>query len=245
MSFTEKKELGAFTSSSWYQYACGRTGVSMPNCFTYATARISEILGYNQPLDKVRVRGAGDLWEGHADEFTIQRYACEGALMIWKGGYENYGHVAVCERMIDTNTIGWSESNYGSYMFKYVKGNPNGYAGLTFMGYLHHKNLSKSKEPMIPQSGKEVENGIPSDFISESATFTSTTTINIRRAPSLKGALTGDRYDKGMSFHYDGYVKREGYLWCSYIGKDGSRRWVAVGELNSKGININPYGTFK
>lgn len=91
-----------------------------------------------------------------------------------------------------------------------------------------------------------VLNSIPSDFIREKATFTCTVDqINIRKAPSTKGTLTGDWYEKGMSFRYDGYVKREGYVWCSYIGSDGTRRWVACGELNSAGINVKPYGTFR
>lgn len=105
-----------------------------------------------------------------------------------------------------------------------------------------YKDLFEDKKP----SDAEVLNGIPSDFIKENATFTCTVDkINIRRAPSTKGKLTGDWYEKGMSFVYDGYVKRDGYVWCSYIGGDKTRRWVATGELNSKGINTKPYGTFR
>ena len=48
-----------------------------------------------------------------------------------------------------------------------------------------------------------------------------------------------------MSVRYDGYVKRDGYVWISWIGAIGKRRWMAGGELNSKGINVVPYGVFK
>ena len=48
-----------------------------------------------------------------------------------------------------------------------------------------------------------------------------------------------------MSVQYDGYVKRDGYVWISWIGSSGMRRWMAGGELNSKGINYLPYGVFK
>lgn len=32
------------------------------------------------------------------------------------------------------------------------------------------------------------------------------------------------------------------YVW---IGASGKRRWMASGELNSKGLNYLPYGVFK
>lgn len=48
-----------------------------------------------------------------------------------------------------------------------------------------------------------------------------------------------------MSVRYDGYVKRDDYVWISWIGDSGKRRWMAGGELNSKGINYLPYGVFK
>lgn len=49
----------------------------------------------------------------------------------------------------------------------------------------------------------------------------------------------------GMHVQYDGFVKREGYCWISWIGSDNSRRWMACGELNSRGYNTTPYGVFK
>lgn len=252
MNFKARKELGDLLRTDWYQYAVQRTGVKMPNCFTYATARISEIIGRNQSLDGAsKVRGAGDLWTTHAPEFTQSKYAVEGALAIWTGGMDNYGHIAVIEDFKDANTCIWSESNYGGDIFQVITRNPNGYCGMQFMGYLIHKDLPKVEEAPKPNtqivnSDEQVLNCKPTDWIDEHATFTCTVDkINIRRAPSTKGELTGDWYEEGMSFVYDGYVRRGGYVWCSYIGKDNTRRWVATGELNDKGANVNPYGTFR
>lgn len=242
MSFIKRSTLSNLLNTSWYQYAVQRTGITMPNCFTYACARISEIIGRNQPLDTMKVRGAGDLWEHHAPEFTQQRYACKGALMIWKGGNGNYGHVAVVEDLIDVNTIEWSESNYGGELFRIIRRNSNGYAGLQFMGYLYHKDLPTDQPESILSSNGDILNDIPRDFVKETATFTcSVDKINIRRAPGLKGAHTGDWYENGMSVHYDGYVKREGYVWISWISaKTGNRHWMAVRETQTN----KPYGTF-
>lgn len=91
-----------------------------------------------------------------------------------------------------------------------------------------------------------VLNSIPSDFIRETGTFFPNTTLKIRKAPSLNGADTGLVYTKGMSVKYDGYVKREGYVWISWVSaSDKTRRWMAGGELNDQGVNANPYGTFR
>lgn len=56
---------------------------------------------------------------------------------------------------------------------------------------------------------------------------------------------TNKYYTNGMHVQYDGFVKREGYCWISWIGSDNSRRWMACGELNSRGYNTTPYGVFK
>ncbi|WP_317313162.1 CHAP domain-containing protein [Absicoccus porci] len=125
----------------WINYAIARTGVSLPNCFTYATARISEILGHNQSLDGAyKVPGAGDLWRTHASQFSQSLKPRVGALMIWTRN-NGYGHVAVVESVYN-NVITWSQSNYGGKLFEYVTANPYNYvSGLHFMGYLWHREL--------------------------------------------------------------------------------------------------------
>lgn len=104
-------------------------------------------------------------------------------------------------------------------------------------------------DPHVPggstQSVQTVLNGIPSDFNRESATFYPNTTLKIRKAPTEKGIDTGLFYKQGMSVRYDGYVKREGFVWISWISAStGERRWMKAGVLNSKGYNANPYGRF-
>ena len=133
--FYKRTNIQGLMESEWMSYALQRVGVDMPNCFTYATARLSEILGEVIPLDGyTRVHGAQDLWETHNSRLKQSKYASKGALMIWS--YGEYGHVAVCEDIIDTYTVAWSQSNYGANLFDYVEGNPNGYCGMNFLGYL-------------------------------------------------------------------------------------------------------------
>lgn len=151
MSFKKRTSLLGLSESSWMKWAVQRTGVSMPNCFTYATARISEILNRKEYLDHPRVSGAQELWNCYSQGFQRANYAVAGALMIWESG--QYGHVAVCEELLDTHTIAWSQSNYGGALFEYVKGNPNGYKGMHFLGYLVHDELvaSSNEKPDAAQ----------------------------------------------------------------------------------------------
>lgn len=213
MSYQKRIMLSNLLGTNWYHFATQRTGIAMPNCFTYATARISEIIGKNQPLDTTKVRGAGDLWENHAPEFHQEKYAREGALMIWKGGAGNYGHVAVCEELLDVYTIGWSESNYGGAMFLYQKRNPNGYAGLQFMGYLVHKELPMVKET-APTTSLKYAVGTPIC------------------AGSGYGTPYGEQYIKG---DYQGYITQI-ELGAPYPYLVDKRMWV-----NDELIDSDPH----
>lgn len=160
---------------------------------------------------------------------------------------------------ICTNTL--SVNCYGTG--KVYKGDWNGTIGRVIKGAKYPYRVDRNgvaigwtnntgidTDPHIPggstQSVQTVLNCIPSDFNRESATFYPNTTLKIRKAPSLKGVDTGLYYTNGMHVQYDGFVKREGYCWISWISAStGERRWMACGELNSRGYNTNPYGVFK
>lgn len=160
---------------------------------------------------------------------------------------------------ICTNTL--SVNCYGTG--KVYKGDWNGTIGRVIKGAKYPYRVDRNgvaigwtndtginTDPHIPggstQSVQTVLNCIPSDFNRESATFYPNTTLKIRKAPSLKGVDTGLYYTNGMHVQYDGFVKREGYCWISWISAStGERRWMACGELNSRGYNTKPYGVFK
>lgn len=160
---------------------------------------------------------------------------------------------------ICTNTL--SVNCYGTG--KVYKGDWNGTIGKVIKGAKYPYRVDRNgvaigwtndtgidTDPHIPggstQSVQTVLNCIPSDFNRESATFYPNTTLKIRKAPSLKGVDTGLYYTNGMHVQYDGFVKREGYCWISWISAStGERRWMACGELNQNGYNTSPYGVFK
>ena len=111
MTFKKRTSLSDLADSSWMQWAVQRTGVSMPNCFTYATARISEILNRKEYLDDPRVRGAQELWDHYAQGFRRASWRRTGSTDDME-----IGTIRPCGRMrrlLDIHTIAWSQSNYG------------------------------------------------------------------------------------------------------------------------------------
>ena len=153
-----------------------------------------------------------------------------------------YSHIAIFDSDAG-NGYGWFlGQNQGSSLTNVVK---LPYSA-TFDTAFRPKCFVQVTQPSVPTAGSDILNSITSDFVRENATFHPNCTIKIRHAPSLKGKDTGLVYKVGQSVRYDGYVKREGYVWISWISAStGTRRWMAAGELNNKGVNVNPYGTFK
>lgn len=145
----------------------------------------------------------------------------------------------------------WIKNQYGVYCFKTEKDPSECYfvdgTNILNMQNVKWKYLNDVSVPENPQETL-ILNSIPNDFKYESAIFTVTinSSIKIRRAPSLQGVDTGLKYVKGNSVKYDGYVKREGYIWISWVSlSDKTRRWMASGKTNAQGVNIEPWGTFK
>lgn len=240
MAFTQRKSLTTLKGSKWLKYAITRTGVILPNCFTYATARISELVGFNQPLDgTIKVRGAGNLWEQHHSNFKVSSLPSLGALMIWQGGAGNYGHVAICEGISDNGMVSWSQSNYGGAMFEFITGDPKQRyksLGLTFKGYLYHKNMKKDVWNYVPKGAKKVKEAFEVTRAS----------LKIYRAPTYNAKPTPYFYEKGNIVNVDYTFVNQGVLWVSWISKtDGTRRWMKGGRCNQYGALTKPYGNFK
>lgn len=166
-----------------------------------------------------------------------------GAIVVFKEvpNVTPYSHIAI----FDSDVNGSCGRFFGTN-----QGGKNGAYNITVFPYSAMYETAFLPKTLILQNVEEekqdILNYIPSDFHRETGVFYPNCTIRIRRAPSLKGVDTGLYYKQDMYVNYDGYVKREGYCWISWIGAStGERRWMACGELNSKGYNTNPYGVFK
>lgn len=239
MSFVPRTSYGNFGSSQWMNYAVARTGVAMPNCFTYATARISEIVGHNQSLDgNTRVAGAGNLWETHAPEFSQSSVAQVGDLAIYKGGYGNYGHVAVVE-VVGVN-MAMSQSNYGGNLFDYVEVPKNVgsyYPGtaLRLVGFLRHKELGTT----VSNSYSEKQ------LINENGVATLTQDVNKRRDSPT--GIVAETLKKGTKLTYTQKWVGNGHRYISFVEhqNDGRmyRYFVAISGSEKQGVDL--WATFE
>lgn len=239
MGFTPREEYGNFGSSQWMRYAVARVGVAMPNCFTYATARISEIVGHNQSLDgNTRVSGAGNLWETHAPEFSQSSVAQVGDLAIYKGGYGNYGHVAVVE-VVGVN-MAMSQSNYGGNLFDYVEVPKNVgsyYPGtaLRLVGFLRHKELGTT----VSNSYSEKQ------LINENGVATLTQDVNKRRDSPT--GIVAETLKKGTKLTYTQKWVGNGHRYISFVEhqNDGRmyRYFVAISGSEKQGVDM--WATFE
>ena len=66
--------------------------------------------------------------------------------------------------------------------------------------------------------------------------------LNVRASAGLAGEIVAV-YTAGMEINYDGWLDNDGYIWITYIGASGNRRYVAVGQ-SENGQRITDFGSF-
>lgn len=223
---------GAYGVQCWdgLAYYAKKLGHEIPHCTTS---------GYVKDIWNNRKSNGILNW---CTEVTVMK---AGDIAVFKeyAGWTPLSHIAIFDSDID-GTYGWflgqnQGANNGAFNLCKLP-----YAA-TFDTAFRPKDLeSESAGTATTNQSESVLNSIPSDFHYESAAFYPNCTIKIRKAPSLNGTDTGLTYDKGSHVNYDGYVKREGYVWISWISSSTKeRRWMACGQLVN-GVN-QPWGTFK
>lgn len=242
MTFTPRTSYGNFGASQWMQYAVARTGIAMPNCFTYATARISEIVGSRQSLDgSSKVVGAGQLWATHASEFAQSSTPVLGALMIFQGGVPPYyyGHVAVVEG-ISGGRVTFSESSYQEFNFRLnsmssAPGSyyPNGYGNLKLSGYLVHKSLTAPDIKLTNENGTYTL-AVPTNKRRDSPTGIIAETLPVGKKLSYTNVTTygGSRYISWVETEPNGNK----YRYFVYAPKQESSTYSESQLINEVGV---------
>lgn len=115
----------------------------LANCVGYACGRFNEIIG-SMKYPSLNCNAENFIERAKSLGLTISNVPTLGGIMVWKkgntlSGNDGAGHVAVVEKIIDSNTIYTSESGYGSSAFwNSTRKNTNGRWGLgsgyTFRG---------------------------------------------------------------------------------------------------------------
>lgn len=76
-------------------------------------------------------------------------------------------------------------------------------------------------------------------LIARKGTFTVTVDVgvNVRSEPNINSTRVAG-YAKGEKINYDSYIIANNYVWLSYIGASGNRRYVAEGPMDGNPNNV-------
>lgn len=144
----------------------------LANCVGFACGRFnmiySEITGYNGMKYPSLNCNAENFIERAKNTYglKISSVPTLGGIMVWQkgntlSGNDGAGHVAIVEKIIDSNTIYTSESGYGSSAFwNSTRNNNNGRwgmaSGYTFRGCIVNPAIGKTPAP-TPSTNKDIE----------------------------------------------------------------------------------------
>lgn len=204
----------------------------LANCVGYANGRFNEIIG---SFKYQFVCNAENFIE-QAKKYglKVSNVPTLGGIMVWQkgstlGSKDGAGHVAIVERINNSNSIYTSESAYGGTAFyNSTRTNSNGRWGISS----NYKFRGCIVNPAVKDTG---------NIVPQTGVFTaSVNNLRVRRSPSLSGEVVA-HYNKGEKVKYDGYVDNEGYRWITYVGKSGKRNYIARRKLDNSQI----YGTCK
>lgn len=170
-----------------------------------------------------------------------------GAIFVMKTYAHPYGHTGIVIEDSDGYTLKTVEQNVDGNLDALSVGGPARYRNRKFSSgegkivgwfYPPYDNVSSapSKPAVAPISG-------PKKLKDESAKMIVTVDkLNVRAEPSTSSEVVAS-YSRNESFFYDSVYVNDGYIWVSYIGGSGKRRYVAAGVANGT-VNVRPYGKF-
>lgn len=140
----------------------------LANCVGYACGRFNEIIG-SMKYPSLNCNAENFIERArNTYGLEISPVPTLGGIMVWQkgatlSGNDGAGHVAVVEKIIDSNTIYTSESGYGSSAFwNSTRRNSNGRWGLgsgyTFRGCIVNPAVGKITAPTTNTSNTDIAN---------------------------------------------------------------------------------------
>lgn len=153
----------------------------------------------------------------------------KGDVAVWINGA--YGHVAVVIEDANMFRFKCIEQNYRDDRRLSIENHRYSLSSLYFLRPKNKKNLTEAKNNV-------------DGLIRENGTFVvGVSKLNVRELPTTNSNSVA-QYSKGDKINYDSYIKNDDYVWISYIAKSGNRRYVATGNITSKGYNDYAFGYF-
>lgn len=169
-----------------------------------------------------------------------------GAVFVMDTTYiygHEYGHTGLViedsdgytMRTIEQNIDGNADSLYIGGPARYNTRNFDGVVGWFYFP-VDNSNYNPLPEPQRTP-GETVIN-------EETGAFTvEVSALNVRAAAGLDAEIVAV-YTTGQEINYDGWCDKDGYIWITYIGGSGNRRYVAVGQ-SENGRRVTNFGSFR
>lgn len=154
-----------------------------------------------------------------------------------------YGHTGVVIEDSDGYTMRTIEQNIDGNADSLYIGGPARYNTRNFDGVVGWFYFPTDDTSYIPAPASEPFSG-EVEIRDESGTFTvEVSALNVRAAAGLNAEIVAV-YSAGQEINYDGWCDVDGYIWITYIGGSGNRRYVAVGQ-SEDGQRVTSFGSFK
>lgn len=155
-------------------------------------------------------------------------------------GHE-YGHTGVVIEDSDGYTMRTIEQNIDGNADNLYIGGPARYNTRNFDGvvgwfYFPTDDTGYQPTPSTPSRDGSIHE--------ETGTFTvEVSVLNVRASAGLSAEIVAV-YTAGQEINYDGWCDKDGYIWVTYIGGSGNRRYVAVGQ-SENGRRVTSFGSFR
>lgn len=154
-----------------------------------------------------------------------------------------YGHTGVVIEDSDGYTMRTIEQNIDGNADSLYIGGPARYNTRNFDGVVGWFYFPTDDTSYIPAPASEPFSG-EVEIHDKSGTFTvEVSALNVRAAAGLNAEIVAV-YSAGQEINYDGWCDVDGYIWITYIGGSGNRRYVAVGQ-SENGQRVTSFGSFK
>lgn len=168
-----------------------------------------------------------------------------GAVFVMDTTYiygHSYGHTGLVIEDSDGYTMRTIEQNIDGNADSLYVGGPARYNTRNFDGIVGWFYFPTDNQSQPPAPTPAPFDGIIT-INEETGTFTvEVSALNVRAGAGL-GAEIVAVYGAGETINYDGWCDVDGYIWISYIGGSGNRRFVAVGQ-SEKGRRVTSFGSF-
>lgn len=167
-----------------------------------------------------------------------------GAVFVMDTTYiygHEYGHTGLVIEDSDGYTMRTIEQNIDGNADSLYIGGPARYNTRNFDGvvgwfYFPTDDTGYQPAPSTPSGDDSINE--------ETGIFTvEVSALNVRASAGLSAEIVAV-YTVGQEINYDGWCDKDGYIWITYIGGSGNRRYVAVGQ-SANGRRVTDFGLFR